>query len=239
MTTNEAESPAAAQPSTSDEKANLSANLNPTVSTASDSTGAESNVRFGLLVIIGMLAFTALYRNGSESAARSFFNIYLDAELGVSTQTIGYLTAFGQVFAIPAALAAPILVACLGKTGTIVWGTAGIAVGLILMAVIPHWITAGIGFLAVVGMRAMTRTVLNSYQMEIVALDWRSITSGTVSTATGLGYSLMALGGGYLIVTMGYKGLFLTGAAMAMVGALLFAGYFRVPRGEYAQGNIV
>ncbi|MEM7126039.1 MAG: MFS transporter [Chloroflexota bacterium] len=198
----------------------------------------QPDTQIGLFVIIGLLALTALCRNGSESAARSFFNIYLDAELGVSTPRIGALTALSQVLAIPAALAAPALVNRLGKSATIVWGTAGIAVGLILMALIPHWITAGIGFLGVVGMRSMTRAVLNSYQMEIVALDWRSLTAGVVSTAMGLGYSIMAFGGGYLIVTMGYKGLFLTGAGLAVAGAVMFAGYFRVPRGEYARESV-
>lgn len=195
----------------------------------------QPNVRSGIMVMIALLAVTALCRNGSESAARSFFNIYLDAELRVSTPVIGTLTAFGQVFAIPAALTAPLIVARLGKTTTIVLGTAGIAASLILMALVPHWTTAGLGFLGVVGMRSMTRAVLSVYQMEIVALDWRSLTSGTVSMAMGLGYSIMALGGGYLIVFMGYRGLFMTGAVLAMVGAAMFAGYFRIPRGEYAR----
>ena len=196
---------------------------------------AAPNVRTGLYFMIGLLALTALCRNGSESAARSFFNIYLDAELGVSIPRIGAMTAFGQVLAIPAALAAPLMVARFGNTKTIVLGTAGIAVSLVLMALIPHWTTASLGFLGVVGMRSMTRAVLNVYQMEIVALDWRSLTSGTVSTAMGLGYALMALGGGYLIVWLGYRGLFLTGAGLAAAGAVMFAGYFRVPRGEYAR----
>lgn len=194
-----------------------------------------ADMKTGLLLVIGLLAVTALCRNGSESAARSFFNIYLDAELGISTPRIGALTAFGQVVAIPAALATPLLVAKLGKTATIVFGTVGISASLVLMALVPHWATAGLGFFGVVGMRSMTRAVLNVYQMEIVALGWRSLTSGTVSTAMGLGYSLMALGGGYLIVTMGYRGLFLTGAVLAAAGALMFGGYFRVPRGEYAR----
>lgn len=196
---------------------------------------SQSGVQSGLLFMIGLLAVTALCRNGSESAARAFFNIYLDAELGVSTPRIGTLTAFSQVLAIPAALLAPLVVARFGKTTTIVMSTAGIAISLSLMALVPHWATAGLGFLGVVGMRSMTRAVLSVYQMEIVALEWRSLTSGIVSTAMGIGYSVMALGGGYLIVTMGYSGLFWTGAGLAAISALLFVGYFRVPRGEYAR----
>ncbi|MBV7332077.1 MFS transporter [Chloroflexi bacterium TSY] len=187
--------------------------------------------------LIAILGITGFMRNGSESAARSFFNIYLDAGLGVSTAWIGVLTAFGQVMAVPAALISPLVVARSGKVWTVVLGATGIVLSLLLMAFVPHWTTAGLGFLGVIAMRSMTRAVISVYQMEIVTPDWRSLTSGTVSAAMGLGFSTMALGGGYIIVAMGYRGLFLVGAALATIGALLFWGYFRIPRGEYARAS--
>ena len=45
----------------------------------------------------------------------------------------------------------------------------------------------------------------------------------------------MAFGGGYLIVAMGYRTLFLVSAGLTLAGALLFFAYFRIPRGALAR----
>ena len=62
-----------------------------------------------LFLLIFFLGITALLRMAGESAARSFFNVYLELDLGASTSLIGLLLAFGQLVAGPAALCAPAL----------------------------------------------------------------------------------------------------------------------------------
>ena len=47
-----------------------------------------------------------------------------------------------------------------------------------------------------------------------------------VMMGAGLSISIMALIGGYLIAALGYTGLFLTGAGLTAVGALLFRACF-------------
>lgn len=188
-------------------------------------------------VIIIFLALTALLRMGGEGAARTFFNVYLDADLGVSTGRIGLLTAVGQLLAGPAALVAPLLVLRIGKVPAIVLSTMAMTGSLLLMGLIPHWSGVGLGFMGVIGMRAITRSIVNVVQMEIVLPGWRGTTSGVVAMAMGVGFTSMALGGGYLIPVLGYRGLFLTAAGMGAVSTLLFWSYFRVPRGEYAQAD--
>ncbi|MBV7327520.1 MFS transporter [Chloroflexi bacterium TSY] len=189
-------------------------------------------------LIIGFLAISALFRMAGEGAARSFFNVYLDTELGVSTARIGLLTAFGQVLAGPTAMAAPFLVMRRGKVPTVVLATLGIAGSLLLMALMPHWVSAGLGFMGVVGMLSITRAVTNVVQMEIVTADWRGTTSGVTSMAMGIGFSSISLGGGYIISRMGFQWLFLLGAVSVTLSALLFWGYFRTPRGEYARETL-
>jgi predicted MFS family arabinose efflux permease len=51
---------------------------------------------------------------------------------------------------------------------------------------------------------------------------------------SGLSSGTMALLGGYLIAAVSYQALFLTGALLAVLGGVIFAFYFRVPRGELA-----
>ena len=185
--------------------------------------------------LIVILCIVALFRMSGESAARSFFNVYLDDGLGVATATIGILMATSQIFSGSAALSTPLLVKRLGRTKSVALGTGGIASGLLVMALIPHWIFAGLGFIWAITMLSVTREVVNVYQMEIVPPGWRATVSGATSMAMGTGYSSMAFGGGYLITSFGYQGTFLTGAILTTISASVFWIYFRKPRGEYAR----
>lgn len=155
------------------------------------------------LMIITMLSLAAMFRMTSEGASRSFFNVYLDEALAVGTAQIGLLIAVGQLLAGPAALFAPAMVHRFGKIPTIVVGTWGIAASLFVMALVPHWSVAGLGFMGLIAMLSIVRAVANVVQMEIVTPGWRGVTSGIVSTAMGTGFSSMALGGGYLATAAG------------------------------------
>lgn len=187
------------------------------------------------LTIVFFLALSAMLRMTSEGAARSFFNVYLDEALAIGPAQIGLLTAIGQLLAGPAALFAPAFVSRLGKEPTIVNATLGIAASLFLMAFVPHWAAAGIGFMGVIAMLSIVRAVANVVQMEIVPAGWRGVASGIISTAMGMGFSSMALGGGYLAATVGYAPLFFAAGIAVTGSALVFWAYFRVPRGEYAR----
>ena len=157
-----------------------------------------------LFLLIFFLGITALLRMAGESAARSFFNVYLELDLGASTLRIGLLLAFGQLVAGPAALCAPALANRAGKVPVIVVTTAITAASLVIMALVPHWAAAGIGFTLVVGMRSVTQSVTSVVHMEIVPANRRGVTSGVTSMSMGLGFSSMALGGGYLIPALGF-----------------------------------
>ena len=186
-----------------------------------------------LFILVFFLGITALLRMAGESAARSFFNVYLELDLGASTSRIGLLLAFGQLAAGPAALCAPAIAARAGKVPVIVVTTAITAASLVIMALVPHWLAAGIGFTLVGGMRSVTQSVTSLVHMEIVPASRRGLTSGVTSMSMGLGFSSMALGGGYLIPALGFPGLYLIGALITALSALIFWLYFRVPQGEY------
>ena len=198
-----------------------------------ESTRAAADaVPWGLIAVLGTVA---MLRMAGESGARSFFNVFMDAGLAVSTATIGVLIAASQIVAGPATLAAPLLAKRLGKTLLISLGMFGTALGYLVMALSAHWILAGLGFVWATAMLSVTRAVVTVYQMEIVPPDGRTFMSGATSMAMGMGFSSMAFGGGYLIIEVGYSGLFLAGTLCAVAGGLLFSLYFRKPRGEYRR----
>ncbi|MEM7126209.1 MAG: MFS transporter [Chloroflexota bacterium] len=188
-------------------------------------------------LIIAILAITATTRMAGEGAARTFFNVYLDDAMGISTATIGIVLAIGNIIAGPAALVAPWLVSRSNKVTTVVMATVGISISLLLMAFIPHWTGVSLGLIGITGMLSITRAITNVIYMEIVKADWRSLTSGVTSAAMGLGFASITLGGGYIIEWFGYQALFAIGAVSVAFSALLFWGYFRTPRGEYAQAT--
>ena len=196
-------------------------------------TRDERSADGAIYLLIFFLSITAMLRMSGEGAARTFFNVYLELDLGVSTSRIGLLLAFGQLAAGPAALCAPALSARVGRVPMIVVTTAITAFSLVIMALMPHWAAAGIGYTLVVGLRSLTQSVSSVVNLEIVPASWRGLTSGVVSMSMGLGFTSMSLGGGYLIPALEFSGLYLLAALITAVSALLFWLYFRVPRGEY------
>lgn len=182
------------------------------------------------LGIIVFLSLVWLLRWAGSGAAHTFFNVYLDAELGVSTATIGVLAAVGQLLAIPVALSFPPLAAYWGVGGPFVLGSLAMALGLVPMLIFPHWATAGFGFVGMTVLQSMTRTSISVYQMEVVSPKWRTMMSAATVMAAGLGWAIMAFGGGFIITALGYNRLFLTTASLVSTSALIFWVYLRIKR---------
>jgi len=198
------------------------------------SKGKRERVPYGLIVAV---AFPLFLRVSGEWAARIFFNVYMDAGLHAPTSLIGALAAVGQLLAAPAALVTPLVIDRLGKERTIVLGALGVTLSLLPLALVPHWGAAGIGLAGIVSMAAVTTATGSIFSQEIVPPRWRAAMAGASNMAWGLSTSMMSIGGGYVIATWGYRSLFLMGACLTTLGALLFWAIFRVPRGEFARST--
>jgi len=75
-------------------------------------------------------------------------------------------------------------------------------------------------------MAALRRSSFAIFHQELVPARWRTAMSGATSMMSGVGYSAMALSGGYIIPIAGYSSLFLTGSVLTGIGAFLFWIYF-------------
>jgi MFS family permease len=185
--------------------------------------------------IIGFLALFAFFRGAGEHAVHGFFNVYLDLELSVSTAQIGVLLAIGQLVAVPGAIAYPGLAERWGVFRTVVVSVVGISIALLPLVLIPHWVPAALGFAGVIALAAVLNTALTVYSQTVVSVGWRSVMSGVLSTANGLSIAVSSVGGGVMISTLGYRSFFGVSAALTLLSILVFWGYFRVPRGEFAH----
>jgi MFS family permease len=186
---------------------------------------------YGLLIAIALIM---ALRFGGRGTVTTFFNVYLDDGLGTSTVLIGVLSAIAQVLSVPAALAAPLLIARWGYTRPIFWGTLGMALCILPLALIPHWAAAGLGFISSGVLFSVSIGPIRVFSQELVTPDWRANMASAFMMGAGLAFSSMSLLGGYAITSLGYQPLFLIGTVLGIAGAFLFWFCFRVPRGELA-----
>jgi len=197
---------------------------------AQETVDKKGTAPFGLIVLV---AFILLLQVAGEGVVRTFFNVYLDASLNMPTARVGVIAAFGQLLSVPAALATPLLMSRWGNGRTFVLGSLGMVLSLLPLALIPHWVVAGLGFMGLLAALSITIPAFSIFSQEAVSPGWRGVMSGTTTTALGLSFSTMALGGGYTITALGYRSVFLMGAGLTAAGALLFwACFLRRSRGK-------
>jgi predicted MFS family arabinose efflux permease len=188
--------------------------------------------------LLGVVALVCLLRVGGEFAARTFFNVYMDSSLLVSTARIGAIMALANLLTIPAPLVTPPLVQKLGKVRMIVAGVLGVAASILVLGFSGHWVLAACAFVCMRSLAAMARSVWTLVTQESVTPEWRSMASGLGGLASGLGVALTSIGGGYVVAELGYGITFIAGAVLVALGALVFWIYFRVPREQLADRSL-
>jgi MFS family permease len=186
-------------------------------------------------VLLGVVALVCLLRVGGEFTARTFFNVYMDGALLVSTARIGAIVGLANLLSIPAPLATPPLVQKLGKVWTVVAGALGVAASIVLLGLGGQWVLAACAFVCMRSLAAMVRSVWTLAIQESVGPEWRSMASGVSGLASGLGVALTSIAAGYLVAERGYGITFVAGAVLVALGALVFWGYFHVPRRQVAD----
>jgi MFS family permease len=173
---------------------------------------------------VGLLYIAAM------SASMSFFNLYMDQELGVSTSRIGSVLAIGQLLAAPAGLMLAPLSARLGYDRTFALSAVGVVLGALLLGLSGTWLMASVGAVTITALSAIAFPAITVYQQELVHPDWRPVMSGAYMMSVALSWSALASGGGYFITEVGYQPLFLLGAALTAAGVVLFSVYARLVR---------
>ena len=191
-----------------------------------DNTDVSNTPALPLAAIVITSLISVLHVAG-EAAARTFFNVYMDEGLNISLSLISVQLAAGQLLAVPAALSLPFFSARFGIRRTVVLVTVVTALFLFGMALVSNWIVAGLCLVGIMAMASLRRSAFAIFHQELVPVRWRTAMSGATAMMSGVGYSAMALGGGYMIPVAGYSSLFLTGAVFTGMGAFLFWICFR------------
>jgi MFS family permease len=180
------------------------------------------------IVAIVAMTFLGILRPFGEGSVRTFFNIYMDSGLGVDTAIIGTTFALSQLLVGPIALLSPLISSRIGTGRTTLLAIIGITVSLVPMALIADPTAAVVGLITVFAFTSIMRPALAIYQMELVRPEFWGLMSGFVNLSWALGSSSTALIGGALIANFGYSSLFLTGAVLSAIGALLYGVFLIV-----------
>lgn len=177
-----------------------------------------------VILAFGVIRFLQVAGIGS---AGTFYNVYFDTQLNVPTSEIGLISAAARLISVPAALMVPALVARWSAPRVVTLASTATALAILLLIYAQGWVAAGLGYIAVVVLSAVRYPAYLTYTMEMVPSNWRGVLSGSGEMAGGLSFALLALVGGYIIVTWGYNTLFFTGIALTMAGTVLFWAYAR------------
>jgi predicted MFS family arabinose efflux permease len=148
----------------------------------------------------------------------------MDQALRYSSATIGTITAFGQIVAIGASMLLPSLLKKRNAGWMLITATVGLGISLLLLALSSHWVVVTLGRLGVLVTMAMWLPTLQVYQMEIVEESSRGIVYGAMSMAMGLGFATMSYTGGFVIESYGYGAIFIVGACISAVAAIIMMG---------------
>jgi MFS family permease len=189
---------------------------------AETATSDDAAKPIGLLIFFGLVVFL---QTAGEGAVRTFFNVYLDGDLGVSTAWIGTIFGLSQLLSLAIALVAPQLLGRWGTARIFTLSIVGIAVTMVPIALFPHWLPAILGYMGMMTALAVNGPARNIFSQEIVAPRWRTTTSAIATIGLALGWSGAAAAGGYMSAQAGFRSLFLVSAVLAFAAAVLLLGY--------------
>jgi MFS family permease len=190
------------------------------------------------VALMALIGVVVLLQVAGEGVARSFANVYLDTSLGVATVQIGALLAVSQLAAAPVALLTPLFVARFGHSRTFTLAAFAMAASLLPLALIEHWLGVGVGYLGVMVFAGVSRLAITVLQMELVAPRWRPTMSAVGTMAATFSWAMLAFGGGFVASQLGFSRLFLGGAALTLLGVLIFWLAFRSPRRSSAGAPV-
>ena len=183
-----------------------------------------------LTAAYGLIAFMAVVRFlqlGGLGATMTFFNVYMDSELGVSTATIGLIAASARLLAVPAVLLGPALGRRIGYGTTAALTTVVAFASMLPIALTGSVTGAGAGYIVLLTSFSMRYPAFYVYLMAHTPDRLRAMMTGVNEMAAGLSVAFISLVGGYIIVQYGYTAAFLVGATMTLAGGLVFYGFVR------------
>ncbi|MBX3001784.1 MAG: MFS transporter [Caldilineaceae bacterium] len=162
-----------------------------------------------------------------SGAARGFFNLFLDTELGVHPGQIGFVIGLGQLLPVLMVTVTPLLLARLGSAGTLAAVGVVVAAGLGLMGLSTHWLLAAVGFALVFSAMAANGPAVGIFSQELVSSRWRTLSSAVINVGIAVGWAASSALGGALISAVGFRTFYFVSAAISFAATPILLAYRR------------
>ena len=81
--------------------------------------------------------------------------------------------------------------------------------------------------MALIAVASILNPTFNRFTQSIVEPEWRTTIASVTSMTTGIAIAMTAFGGSLLITHFGFQTLFTAGAALILLGGLIFGFAFR------------
>lgn len=193
--------------------------------TTTEERAAAARAPYLLLAFYGAVIF---FMAVGEGAARTFFNVYLDAALGVPAAQIGAVMGVAQLLPIGVALTLPLILKKLGTGYTLVAAVLGVGLFLLPLATgAPLWIAAA-AYMGIIAMTTLTGASRDLLGQELVIARWRTTIQSVVIIGLALGWAAIGVAGGWLIEAVGFGAMFLAGILCALIAAAMLVAFLRV-----------
>lgn len=190
--------------------------------------------RWGLfspvIITLLMLSIVRFFQVSGVATVYTFFNVYMDTELAVSTSQIGLIAALARLIGVFAALSTPGLVTRWGAPMTVLIASLIGTFSILPLALVPVWTAAGIGFIGVTAISSMRFPAFMIFSTSLVPPNWRGTLAGLGEFSGGLSFAGLAFIGGSMAEKQGFSSLFLLGGAMTLAGTILFYIWYVLPR---------
>lgn len=197
--------------------------------------GAEVKRAAPILGVVVMIALVRLLQVAGIASTNTFFNVYLDSQLHVPIGQIGLIVAAGRLLGVPSALTSSTLAQRFGARNVVIGSSLLTVLAILPMAFIQHWLAAAFTFICIVSLSWVRYAVSQIFFLELVPPSRRAIVAGVTEMAAGLTFTGITFGGGFIITLLGYRTLFLTGAAMTLLSVILFWLAFGRASGDRRQ----
>jgi MFS family permease len=181
-------------------------------------------------LLLGVIGLIGLLRLAGEMTVRTFYPVYLDQALAFSTAQIGLIVSLGSLLAVPAPLLLPQIVRRMGNLRAMVLGVLALSACIAGVALSGSGWMVGLAYVLMTPVAAVARSAWGLFSQEIVAPEWRPISSAANNLGIGVGTAALSAAGGYMVASLGYAPLFGMSAASVALGALTTWLYFGVWR---------
>ena len=194
-------------------------------------THQAAGIPYLTLIFVGILIFLQV---SGESLVRPFYNLYLDSNVGMPLARIGVVFGIAQVLPVVLSLLAPSILTRWGATRAMIAISFANALCCLAMAFILAWLAASASYIAFLSIASIANVVRTVFSQESVDARWRTVVSTVTNIGIVLSQALFTALGGFLIAGYGYRSLFLSGAMMALISALIAWIYLRIGKRQNA-----